>query len=157
MLLPSGATRRLLSILLLAATAAASPALGQNLSDRRAVTPVTEANYRLAGRFSPPRMSKLVYSTSVNPRWIEGSERFWYEWNTAAGKVFTIVDPVAGTKRLLFDNDKLAAELIAAIPDHILYTWIAMAILVAVSFVASRRVQLVPTGSQNFMEIVLEQ
>ena len=46
---------------------------------------------------------------------------------------------------------------IAAIPDHILYTWIAMAILVAVSFVASRRVQLVPTGSQNFMEIVLEQ
>ena len=46
---------------------------------------------------------------------------------------------------------------IAAIPDHILYTWIAMAILVVVSFVASRRLQLVPTGSQNFMEIVLEQ
>ena len=46
---------------------------------------------------------------------------------------------------------------IAAIPDHILYTWIAMVILVVVSFVASRRVQLVPTGSQNFMEIVLEQ
>src|SRR5258705_11104531 len=46
---------------------------------------------------------------------------------------------------------------IAAIPDHILYTWIAMAVLVGVSFVATRRVQLVPTGSQNFMEIVLEQ
>src|SRR5882724_10764489 len=46
---------------------------------------------------------------------------------------------------------------IAAIPDHILYTWIAMAVLVVVSFVATRRVQLVPTGSQNFMEIVLEQ
>ena len=46
---------------------------------------------------------------------------------------------------------------IAAIPDHILYTWIAMAILVVVAFVATRRVQLVPTGSQNFMEIVLEQ
>ena len=46
---------------------------------------------------------------------------------------------------------------IAAIPDHVLYTWIAMVILVVVAFVASRQVQLVPTGSQNFMEIVLEQ
>ena len=29
---------------------------------------------------------------------------------------------------------------IPAIPDHILYTWIVMAILVVVSFVATRRV-----------------
>ena len=43
------------------------------------------------------------------------------------------------------------------IPDHILYTWIVMAILVGVSLVAGRRVSLVPTGSQNFMEMVLEQ
>ena len=46
---------------------------------------------------------------------------------------------------------------IAAIPDHILYTWIVMAILVMVSLVAGRRLSLVPTGSQNFMEMVLEQ
>src|SRR5712671_915875 len=46
---------------------------------------------------------------------------------------------------------------IPAIPDHILYTWIVMAILVVVSFVATRRVSLVPTGSQNFMELVLDQ
>jgi len=45
----------------------------------------------------------------------------------------------------------------AAIPDHVLYTWIVMGILAVVAFVASRRVTLVPTGSQNFMEIVLEQ
>src|SRR6266481_4601372 len=43
---------------------------------------------------------------------------------------------------------------IPAIPDHILYTWIVMAILVVVSFVATRRVSLVPTGSQNFMGLV---
>jgi len=43
------------------------------------------------------------------------------------------------------------------IPDHILYTWLVMAILVVVSIVASRRVALVPTRGQNFMEMVLEQ
>ncbi|MFN2325612.1 MAG: S9 family peptidase, partial [Gemmatimonadales bacterium] len=83
----------------------------QNLSARREVTPVTEANYRLGARFAPPKMSRLVNTTSVNPRWIQGSERFWYEYTTAAGKMFQLVDPVAGTRRLLFDNDRLAAEL----------------------------------------------
>jgi dipeptidyl aminopeptidase/acylaminoacyl peptidase len=69
------------------------------------------ANYRLGARWAPYKMSKLVYSTAVNPRWIEGTERFWYEWETAAGKTFSLVDPVAGTKRSIFDNARLAAEL----------------------------------------------
>lgn len=43
------------------------------------------------------------------------------------------------------------------IPDHVFYTWIAMAILLVVSVVASRSLQMVPRGSQNFMEVVLEQ
>ncbi len=46
---------------------------------------------------------------------------------------------------------------IAGIPDHVLYTWLVMAVLIAVSTVASRSVQLVPRGTQNFMEVVLEQ
>jgi F-type H+-transporting ATPase subunit a len=46
---------------------------------------------------------------------------------------------------------------IPAIPDHILYTWIVMAILVVVAIVATRRVAVVPTGTQNFMELVLDQ
>ncbi|MFV1988002.1 MAG: DPP IV N-terminal domain-containing protein [Gemmatimonadota bacterium] len=69
------------------------------------------ANYRLAARFAPYRIQDLVYSTSVNPRWIEGTERFWYEWKTSDGTFYTIVDPVAGTKRQIFDNDRIAAEL----------------------------------------------
>ena len=43
------------------------------------------------------------------------------------------------------------------IPDHVFYTWIAMGILVVVSVVASRSIQMVPRGTQNFMEVVLEQ
>jgi F-type H+-transporting ATPase subunit a len=43
------------------------------------------------------------------------------------------------------------------IPDHVTYTWLVMIVLAAVAFVASRNVQLVPRGAQNFMEVVLEQ
>ena len=72
---------------------------------------VTTANYRLAARFAPYKMRKLIYSTSLSPRWIKGSERFWYEWETSAGKRFMIVDPATASKRQLFDNDRIAAEL----------------------------------------------
>src|SRR5215510_10107718 len=43
------------------------------------------------------------------------------------------------------------------IPDHVTYTWLVMIILAAVAFVASRNLQLVPRGAQNFLEVVLEQ
>jgi dipeptidyl aminopeptidase/acylaminoacyl peptidase len=69
------------------------------------------ANYRLAARFAPYKIRRMIYSTTVTPRWIEGTERFWYEWESAAGKSFNLVDPVAGTKRPIFDNDRIAAEL----------------------------------------------
>ena len=43
------------------------------------------------------------------------------------------------------------------IPDHVTYTWVVMIVLSAVAFFASRRLELVPRGTQNLMEIVLEQ
>ncbi len=43
------------------------------------------------------------------------------------------------------------------IPDHVTYTWLVMLILTGVAFAASRNVQLVPRGLQNFFEVVLEQ
>ena len=69
------------------------------------------ANYRLAARFAPYKIQDLIYSTSVDPQWIEGSESFWYEWESSEGSSYYIVDPVAGTKRQIFDNDRIAAEL----------------------------------------------
>lgn len=103
----SAALLAVLPLLIIGAPAATA----QDLAARRAVVPVTEANYRLGARFAPMRMSRLVYSTAVTPRWIQGSERFWYEWNTAAGRSYYLVDPVVGSKRLLFDNERIAAEL----------------------------------------------
>jgi F-type H+-transporting ATPase subunit a len=43
------------------------------------------------------------------------------------------------------------------VPDHVTYTWVVMIILTALAFVASRQVELVPRGVQNFLEVVLEQ
>jgi dipeptidyl-peptidase 4 len=105
---PSG--RRGLSLIpLLGITIAfASPLAGQ---DAYSPAAVHEANYRLAARWAPYKLRALVRTTAVSPRWIEGTERFWYESESSAGKVYNLVDPVAGTQRSLFDNDRLAAEL----------------------------------------------
>src|SRR5438128_4718978 len=43
------------------------------------------------------------------------------------------------------------------IPDHVTYTWLVMVILAAITFAASRNLQLVPRGLQNFLEVILEQ
>jgi len=43
------------------------------------------------------------------------------------------------------------------IPDHVTYTWVVMIVLTLVAFLASRNLQLVPRGAQNFMEVVIEQ
>ena len=87
--------------------AEAAPAPAPQESDAQAGS----ANYELAARFAPYRISEMVHSTSVDPQWIEGTDRFWYEWENADGKFFYIVDPGAGSRTLLFDNDRIAAEL----------------------------------------------
>jgi len=72
---------------------------------------VMGANWLLAARFAPYKMSGLTYSTSVNPRWIGGTDRFWYQWDNSQGTFYYIVEPARGTKRQIFDNDRIAAEL----------------------------------------------
>ncbi len=80
-------------------------------------TPVTKANYELAARFSPKKVSRLVFSTSVNPNWFKNSDKFWYTWQSSEGTFYYIVDPVKGIKRPVFDNAKLAAELTEIVKD----------------------------------------
>jgi dipeptidyl-peptidase 4 len=82
-----------------------------------AQTPVTKANYQLASRFSPAKLDKMVFSTSVDPHWLKNSDRFWYDYETTEGRRWFIVDPVKGDKRLLFDNAKLAAEITKIVKD----------------------------------------
>lgn len=69
------------------------------------------ANFDLAARWAPYKIREMVHSTTVEPRWIEGTERFWYDWETSDGTAYYIVDPERGTRNELFDNDRIAAEL----------------------------------------------
>ncbi|HEX7089685.1 MAG TPA: DPP IV N-terminal domain-containing protein [Longimicrobiales bacterium] len=120
---PAGTPTLVLSILALAASALWNAAPAQNGPATPDTAPVRDvaadrpeygpgsANYRLAARWAPYKIDKLIYSTTVEPHWIEGTERFWYEWRTSAGTFYYIVDPVRGTKRQIFDNDRIAAEL----------------------------------------------
>ncbi|MDE3252047.1 MAG: DPP IV N-terminal domain-containing protein [Bacteroidota bacterium] len=80
-------------------------------------TPVTKANYQLAARFSPKKLSKLIFSTGVDPHWLKKSDRFWYVYETTEGKKWYIVDPGKGEKKPLFDNADLAAKITRIVKD----------------------------------------
>jgi dipeptidyl aminopeptidase/acylaminoacyl peptidase len=69
------------------------------------------ANFDLAARWAPYRVSDMVHTTTVEPRWIEGSEKFWYEWESSDGSFYYVVDPERQARTQLFDNDRIAAEL----------------------------------------------
>ena len=71
--------------------------------------PITKANYKLPARFSPEKLKTLVFSTGVDARWMEHSDRFWYVWETPEGKRWMIVDPAKRNRRDIFDTVKLAA------------------------------------------------
>lgn len=78
-----------------------------------------KANYELASRFSPKKLEKMIFSTSVDPHWMKNGSRFWYSYETPQGKKWVMVDPVKMTKSAIFDNDKLAASLTRIIKDPI--------------------------------------
>lgn len=80
-------------------------------------TPVTKGNYALAARFSPKKLEKLIFSTSVDPHWLRKGDRFWYSFETSEGRKWYIVDPLKGSKTTLFDNEKLAAAITRIVKD----------------------------------------
>lgn len=49
----------------------------------------------------------------------------------------------------------LEQQLHVHIGEHVTYTWFVMILLILVAFLASRSVQIVPKGMQNFMEVVV--
>ena len=76
-----------------------------------------EPNYELAEQFTAKKVSSMVFSLGVNPNWFSGSDRFWYQWKTAEGTQYYIVDPVAGSKKAVFDMEKLAMQLSEIVKD----------------------------------------
>ena len=87
--------------------------IGNVSAQDQGITP----NYDLAERFSPKKLSRMVHSTSVRPNWFKNSDKFWYTWQTPEGILYYIVDPVAKTKRTIWDMGKLAREISEIIKD----------------------------------------
>jgi len=100
----------LLAVFLAGGVGAWTPAVSQEVAPT-AIGGPGSANYQLAARFAPYKIRELVKSTTVTPRWIDHGDRFWYEWETTRGTHYYLVDPARATKREIFDNDRIAAEL----------------------------------------------
>ncbi len=49
----------------------------------------------------------------------------------------------------------LEEQLHVHIGEHVTYTWFVMLVLIVVAFLASRSIKMIPTGLQNFMEVVV--
>src|SRR5699024_8430295 len=79
----------------------------QEQKEREPVKP----NYRLAAGFSPQKLQKLIFSTTIRPHWIKHSDRFWYEYTTSEGKKWYLVDPSERKKEELFDHAEMAAKI----------------------------------------------
>ncbi len=80
-------------------------------------TPITKANYDLAERFSAKKVASMVFSTSVRPNWFKNSDKFWYSYKTTAGTRYYIVDPLAATKKEIWDMGELAAKISSITKD----------------------------------------
>ncbi len=79
-------------------------------------TPV-KGNYQLASKFSADKLRKMVGTTSVDAHWLKLSNRFWYTYENAEMRNWYIVDPANRSKKKIFDNEKLAAEITMIVRD----------------------------------------
>jgi dipeptidyl aminopeptidase/acylaminoacyl peptidase len=70
-----------------------------------------KADFKAAEKFRAENLTSKYGDLSVNVNWIEGSDIFWYSYKTSSGKNFYIVNPSARSKKLMFDNKFMAAEL----------------------------------------------
>lgn len=73
--------------------------------------------YIQAERFTKEKLNTMLFSTTVDPHWLQKGNSFWYEYKTSDGKAWYVVDPVAKTKRPLFDLDEIAAEITEIVKD----------------------------------------
>ncbi|KAA3439981.1 S9 family peptidase [Rufibacter hautae] len=76
-----------------------------------------KANYQLASRFSPKKLEKLIFTTSLDPHWLKQTDRFWYQYETSNGKNWYIVDPATKSKQAIFNTDQLAAAITTIVRD----------------------------------------
>jgi dipeptidyl-peptidase 4 len=93
----------LAAALLLLATTAPAAAQRPNGSN--------QANWPMAERFSAEALRPVIYSGSINPRWVGRTDSMFYNWRDQNGSRYTLVVPRTREKKPLFDHVKMAAQL----------------------------------------------
>ncbi len=73
--------------------------------------------YEMAQRFAGSKLSNMLFSTTVDPHWFKSGNKFWYSYKTGQGTRWYVVDPSAGTKKTLFDHDRMASQLTEIVKD----------------------------------------
>jgi len=102
---PGGGASLLLTLLILAGAAAVPPQL-EAQSPR-----VEQANWTLSQKFQGSSLQPYIYSTSVNPQFINETDEFWYRWQDATGTHYWRINPRRATKTPLFDHRHMAEIL----------------------------------------------
>ncbi len=104
------AVRAAIGVSAIALAVASAPTVQAQKAAGQPATGLTP-NYELAAAWTTQKVSRLVFDTSVTPRWLDTSDRFWYSYNTREGRRFMLADPVKKTRTPLFDHARMAAAL----------------------------------------------
>jgi len=64
-----------------------------------------------ATRFGAAEVRRRLFNPMVRPRWIGGSDRFWYPHESADGVAFVTIDAATGSRTPSFDHAALAKAL----------------------------------------------
>ncbi|MBI2301890.1 MAG: prolyl oligopeptidase family serine peptidase [Armatimonadetes bacterium] len=75
--------------------------------------------YQRAERLGSAAMDELVARDVVQPRWLEGNDRFWYRLDLGEEREFVLVDAAQGARAPAFDHARLAAALSDALKRKI--------------------------------------
>ena len=73
--------------------------------------------YLQAEKYTLDKLKTMLFSTSMDPHWFQQGNSFWYTYKTSEGTHWYVVNPAARSKRVLFDNDKMAAQLTEIVGD----------------------------------------
>jgi dipeptidyl-peptidase 4 len=73
--------------------------------------PVVRANWPLADRFTNEAMRPFIYSTSINPRWINETDVMWYSWRDRTGTRWMVANPATRQRQPMFDHQRMAEQL----------------------------------------------
>ncbi len=77
------------------------------------------ADLSQADRFSSDSLGRYVYSTSIFPKWIEGTTCMYYDFIRLGERQDYLVDYKKGTRRLLFDKEDVADKMAVLLGEEI--------------------------------------